>query len=107
MACYAGVDLGATNVRAVVGDDEGTVVGSDRRATPQGRSGIAVTEAVLDTIRAACRDAGVDPGALAAAGVGSFGPLDLAEGREEATRIGTVHRDHTDHDIVALEQPRT
>ena len=31
----------------------------------------------------------------------------VAEGREEATRVGTVHRDHTDHDIVALEQPRT
>ena len=80
MACYAGVDLGATNVRAVVGDDEGTVVGSDRRETPRGPSGIAVTEAVLDALRAACHDAGIDPGSLAAAGVGSFGPLDLAEG---------------------------
>ncbi|MFB6143024.1 MAG: ROK family protein [Halorientalis sp.] len=76
---YAGVDLGATNVRAVVGDSAGTVVGRDRRATP-GESGIAVTEAVLDALRAAADDAGVSPGACEAVGVGSIGPLDLAAG---------------------------
>ena len=80
MAYYAGVDLGATNVRAMVGDGDGTVVGRDRRVTPQGPSGIAVTEAVLEAVRAACADADVDPDAVDAAGVGSFGPLDLAEG---------------------------
>jgi glucokinase len=80
MAHYAGVDLGATNVRAVVGDDDATVVGRDRRPTPQGPAGIAVTEAVLSAVRAACRDADLDPDAVAAAGVGSIGPLDLAAG---------------------------
>ena len=80
MAHYAGVDLGATSVRAIVGDDDGTVVGRDRRATPQGPSGIVVTEAVLEAVRTACDDAGVAPGDVAAAAVGSFGPLDLAEG---------------------------
>ena len=80
MASYAGVDLGATNVRAVVGDEDGTVLGRDRRATPQGPSGIVVTETVLDAVRAACQDADLDPDAVAAAGVGSFGPLDLAAG---------------------------
>jgi glucokinase len=80
MASYAGVDLGATNVRAVVGDEDGTVLGRDRRATPQGPSGIVVTETVLDAVRAACRDADIEPDAVAAAGVGSFGPLDLAAG---------------------------
>ena len=80
MAHYAGVDLGATNVRAMVGDDDETVVGRDRRATPQGPSGIVVTEAVLEAVRTACDDAGVAPGDVAAAAVGSFGPLDLAEG---------------------------
>jgi glucokinase len=75
---YAGVDLGATTVRAVVGTDAG-VAGADRRPTPR-ESGIAVTEAVLDALRAACDDAGVAPKAVAAAGVASFGPLDIAEG---------------------------
>jgi glucokinase len=80
MAYHVGVDLGATNVRAIVGDGDGTVVGRDRRETPRGPSGIVVTETVLSAVRAACRDADVDPDSVAAAGVGSIGPLDLAAG---------------------------
>ncbi|MFC6951907.1 ROK family protein [Halorubellus litoreus] len=83
MATYAGVDLGATNIRAVVGDAEGRVVGSNRRGTPRGPTGIAVTEAVLDALRGACADAGVEPTAVDACGIGSIGPLDLAEGSVE------------------------
>jgi len=79
MGAYAGVDLGATNVRAVVGDSDGEVWAVDRRQTPQD-SGIAVTEAVLGTLRGACDAAGVAPGRLAAVGIGSIGPLDLAAG---------------------------
>ena len=95
MAHYAGIDLGATNVRAVVGDDDGTVLGRDRRPTPQGPSGIAVTEAVLDAVRAACEAADVDHGDVAAAGVGSVGPLDLAAGTVEGPAnlpdgVGTI-----------------
>jgi glucokinase len=56
------------------------VLGRDRRETPQGPSGIAVTEAVLAVLRTACAEAGVDPTEVAAAAIGSFGPLDLAEG---------------------------
>ncbi|MFB6207201.1 MAG: ROK family protein [Haloglomus sp.] len=81
---YAGVDLGATNVRAVVADADGTVVGRHRRATPNGPTGIAVTEAVLDTLRAASRAAGADPSELRAVGIGSFGPFDLAAGAIES-----------------------
>jgi glucokinase len=77
---YAGLDLGATNVRAVVADDEGRMVGTDRRPTPSGPTGIAVTEAVLSSLRGACEDASVAPRAVRTVGVGSIGPLDLAEG---------------------------
>jgi len=77
---YVGVDLGATNVRAVVGDDSATVLGSDERRTPRGPNGIAVTEAVLSVVRNACREAGIDPTEAVAAGIGSIGPLDLAAG---------------------------
>ena len=77
---YVGVDLGATNVRAVVGDETATVLGSDERRTPRGPSGIAVTEAVLSVVRRACEDAAVDPSEAVAAGIGSIGPLDLAAG---------------------------
>ncbi len=80
MVHYAGVDLGATNVRAVVADEDGTVLGSHRDGTPRGPTGIAVTEAVLGVLKEACTDASVDPTSITAAGVGSIGPLDLAEG---------------------------
>ncbi len=80
MDAYVGVDLGATNVRAIVGDGSATVLGEHRRPTPPGPSGIDVTEAVLDAVRGACDDAGVEPETVEAAGIGSFGPFDLAEG---------------------------
>ena len=80
MAHYVGVDLGATNVRAAVADDEGDVLAVHRADTPNGPTGIAVTEAVLECIREACEAAGVDPATVRAAGIGSIGPLDLAEG---------------------------
>ena len=80
MPYFVGVDLGATNVRAAVADGDGTIVASDKRPTPRGPTGIQVTEAVLDAIRAACESAGVAPDDVAAAGIGSIGPLDLADG---------------------------
>ena len=80
MVHYAGVDLGATNVRAVVADDDGNIVGSHEQGTPRGPTGIAVTEAVLGVLRQACTNAGVEPESITAAGIGSIGPLDLAEG---------------------------
>ena len=80
MAYYAGVDLGATNVRAVVADDNGTVVGSSRNGTPRGPTGIDVTEGVLDTVREACGAGGITPDQVTAAGIGSIGPFDMAEG---------------------------
>ena len=80
MANYAGVDLGATNIRAAVADDEGTILGTHRQNTPRGPTGIAVTEAVLESLREACAAADVDPTSIRAAGIGSIGPLDLAGG---------------------------
>jgi len=80
MVYYAGVDLGATNVRAVIGTEDGQTVGSSRNRTPRGPTGIDVTERVLDTVREACDDAGIEPARIDAVGIGSIGPFDLAEG---------------------------
>ncbi|MFB6146504.1 MAG: ROK family protein [Halobacteriaceae archaeon] len=80
MATYAGVDLGATHVRAVVGDENGEVAAMRSAPTPQGPNGIAVTEAILQVLREACDAADVRPKGVRAVGIGSFGPLDLAEG---------------------------
>ncbi|MCL9815661.1 ROK family protein [Natronocalculus amylovorans] len=83
MAYYVGVDLGATNVRAVVANESATVLASARDRTPRGPTGIAVTEAVLSLIKKACAEAGIDPSEAVACGIGSIGPLDLAEGAVE------------------------
>ena len=80
MTWYAGVDVGASNVRALVGTPQGDIEGYERRPTPQGPSGIMITEAVLDTLRGACANAGIDPAGLAAVGIAALGPLDMAEG---------------------------
>jgi len=63
-----------------VGDETGRVVASRRTGTPQGPNGITVTEAVLDALRGAAEEAEVAPTRIAAVGIGSIGPLDLAEG---------------------------
>jgi glucokinase len=84
MEYVAGVDLGATTIRGAIAESDGTIVANVRRATPQGPSGIAVTEAVLDVIRGACGEAGVEPGSLDAVGIASIGPLDLAAGVADA-----------------------
>ncbi|MFT4890551.1 MAG: glucokinase [Halobacteriales archaeon] len=88
MTYHAGVDLGATQVRAVVAEmetddvlgDDVTVVGSAHRSTPQGPNGRAVTEGVLDCLRDACADASIEPTDLEAVGIGSIGPLDRDAG---------------------------
>ena len=83
MAYYVGVDLGATNVRSVVADESATVLGNADDRTPRGPTGIAVTEAVLRVVRDACENARIDPTDAVACGIGSIGPLDLAEGAVE------------------------
>lgn len=83
MAYYVGVDLGATNVRAAVADENAETLGMSKHGTPRGPTGIAITEAVLDVVRTACDEAGIDPEETIAAGIGSIGPLDLAEGAIE------------------------
>lgn len=80
MGWYAGIDLGATNVRALVADETGDVAGRDRRPTPQGPTGDAIAGAVVETFAAACAEAGVATDALAGVGIGSMGPLDRAAG---------------------------
>jgi len=83
MAPYAGVDLGATYLRAIVGDEAGNTMATHKRKTPQGPTGEAVTEAVLEALRKACSSASVEPTNILAVGIGSIGPLDLDTGAVE------------------------
>lgn len=77
---YLGIDLGATTLSVLVGDEAGEVIGRFDGQTPSGRDGMGILEAVLDAIRTACDDAGCDPTAIVAAGIGAIGPLDPAAG---------------------------
>lgn len=79
-APFLAIDLGATNVRAAVGDRTGTIRSRARRKTPQGPDGDAVTAAVLDCARTACRDDATAPDSIVSAGIGSIGPLDRDAG---------------------------
>ncbi len=79
MSYYLGVDAGATRLRAAVATDPETVLGRGERPTPNA-DGRAVSAALLETVRAACADAGVGVEEIAAAGVGSFGPIDREAG---------------------------
>jgi glucokinase len=83
MAYYAGVDLGASRARAVVADGA-SVIARAERPTPEGQTGIVVTEAVLEALRDACEAAGVAPDRITAVGIAAAGPLDLAEGVMES-----------------------
>ncbi|MFB6300439.1 MAG: ROK family protein [Halobacteriales archaeon] len=80
MSYYLGVDLGATNLRAVLGTDSGAIVTSHRRTTPSGPEGTTVTAAVIDAIEALVETADIDLSDIAAAGIGAIGPLDLDAG---------------------------
>ena len=77
---YAAVDLGASNIKAVVGDESGTVVSRARRRTPTGPNGDAVADAMVAATEEALADASVEPEAVVRCGVGSIGPLDKAAG---------------------------
>lgn len=79
-AWYAGVDLGASNIKAVVGPESGSVESRARRRTPQGPDGDAVAEALLAATREALDGAGVTPEEIVHCGVASIGPLDKAAG---------------------------
>ncbi|EMA46252.1 ROK family protein [Halococcus saccharolyticus] len=88
MARYAGVDLGGTNVRAVVADADGKIDGSDKRPVPPDLStGLPVTDAILDCLREACLAADTSPEAIEAVGVAAAGRLDPTEGIVEPTNI--------------------
>lgn len=76
----AGIDLGATNLRAAVADGDGELLGVERRETPRDTDGQAVARTAARTLEAAAASAGRDMAALEAVGVGTIGPLDRSAG---------------------------
>jgi glucokinase len=76
MSTYGGIDLGGTKIQAAIVDEDHTVLGSARRATPT-TGGPADVAAEMETaLRDAAKAAEVEPAALAGVGVGSPGTID-------------------------------
>lgn len=81
MRLMAGVDVGGTRVKAVLADDEGSVLLSHTASTPE-RPGAGVVDVIVDTVSALldlARSDGVD-GRLAAVGAVVPGLVDEATG---------------------------
>jgi glucokinase len=77
---FAGVDLGGTKILVLICDGDGKVLGSERVPTLATQGPEAVMSRIVEAVRAAAADAGIEPGALAAIGVSAPGPIDVLEG---------------------------
>ena len=83
----AGVDLGGTNIQAVVTDGGARVLGSARRETPSGGP-LAVVGELAGAVREAAAAADLAPGELTGVGVGAPGSIDPERG--VVTKIANV-----------------
>ncbi len=77
---YAGIDLGGTKILVLVTDAAGNVLGEARMPTRASEGPHAVIGRIVETVRAAAADAGVDVTSLVGAGVSSPGPIDVSQG---------------------------
>jgi glucokinase len=82
MERYAGIDLGGTKIQAAVVDSDHKVLGQARRQTPLEGGPEAIAEAMVEAVRTAAEEAGVELSELDGIGVGSPGSVD--------DRAGTV-----------------
>ena len=80
MIARGGIDLGGTKIQTVVVDGRWRVVGEARRPTPTTGGPDDVAEQMAEAMREAAEAAGVDPGTLAAVGVGSPGLVNQRTG---------------------------
>src|SRR5687767_9921061 len=76
MSTRGGIDLGGTNIQAVVVDAAGGLLGDARGPTPHTGGPPDVIGAMAAVLRDAAAAAGVDAGRLAGVGVGSPGDVD-------------------------------
>lgn len=80
MSYYIGLDLGGTNLKAAVIDDQGGLAAKLSVPTPKGQGPEPVIAAMADAARAVVAQAGLKMSQIAAVGIGSPGPIDLEKG---------------------------
>jgi glucokinase len=78
MRAVAGVDVGATTVRAAIADSSGDLLATATEATPE--TGETIAGTIRTVLRTAADGAGIPLDGLAAVGVGAMGPLDREAG---------------------------
>ena len=81
-----GIDLGGTKIQAVVVDSKWNVVGQSRRPTPTKGKPAGVANEMANALREAASEAGIEPGDLTSAGVGSPGDVDETTGSVSQAR---------------------
>ncbi|MBN1293354.1 MAG: ROK family protein [Candidatus Latescibacteria bacterium] len=78
---YVGVDLGGTNVRSGLVDEDGTVLSRDTRKTLARESAEAPVKQIVDSITESVRAGGSSFSEIRGIGIGSPGPLDARKGK--------------------------
>ncbi|MFQ5473380.1 MAG: ROK family protein, partial [Dehalococcoidia bacterium] len=77
---YAAIDLGGTNVRAIVADLDGNIVSEDIRLS-RASEGLEITiDTMVDSFNVACAAAGVDGSDIRGLGIASPGAVDAYKG---------------------------
>jgi glucokinase len=77
---YGAIDLGGTNVRAIVAGLDGVISGDDRRPS-RAHEGLETTiETLLASLEQACSEAGTSPGSLVGLGIATPGWVDRERG---------------------------
>lgn len=77
---YASIDLGGTNVRAIVADLDGNVFSEDIRASRASEGLDETLDTMVASLEAACARASASTGDLKALGIASPGAVDSANG---------------------------
>jgi glucokinase len=80
MAIYGGIDLGGTKIQAAIVDDEHNVLGAKRDQTPLKGGPTAIAAKMIEVLRVAAEEAGVETTAVEGIGVGSPGSVDDGAG---------------------------
>jgi glucokinase len=83
---YGGIDLGGTKIQAAVIDDGHQVLGAKRDQTPLKGGPKAIAAKMVEVLRVAAEDAGVETSELQGIGVGSPGSVDDAKGTVASAR---------------------
>lgn len=78
---YVGVDLGGTNVRSALIDEDGAVLAHDARKTLARESAEAPVRQIVDSVTESVNSGGASFSDISGIGIGSPGPLSAKEGK--------------------------